>query len=95
MNVSLTPDQERFLADRVASGRYRTAAEVVREGLRLLMEKEALERERAEIWRQEVRRKIDEGLAEAVRGELRDGEETFEKLARRLGSRKGRKKKGA
>lgn len=36
MNVSLTPLLERFVADTVASGRYRSASEVVRAALRLL-----------------------------------------------------------
>jgi antitoxin ParD1/3/4 len=36
MNVSLTPELERFVAGRVASGRYRSASEVVRAALRCL-----------------------------------------------------------
>ena len=41
LNVSLTPVLERFIAERVASGRYQTASEVVRAGLRLLEQTEA------------------------------------------------------
>ena len=47
MNVSLTPELERSVAERVASGRYRTASEVVRAALRLL-EKEEKEGRRPE-----------------------------------------------
>jgi antitoxin ParD1/3/4 len=36
MNVSLTPELEKFVSDKVASGRYTSASEVVREALRLL-----------------------------------------------------------
>jgi antitoxin ParD1/3/4 len=36
LNVSLTPELERFISARVASGRYQTASEVVRAALRLL-----------------------------------------------------------
>ncbi|MBM3510821.1 MAG: type II toxin-antitoxin system ParD family antitoxin [Alphaproteobacteria bacterium] len=36
MNVSLTPELEKFVRDRVASGLYNNASEVVREALRLL-----------------------------------------------------------
>ncbi len=36
MNVSLTPELEKFIRDRVASGFYNNASEVVREALRLL-----------------------------------------------------------
>ncbi len=37
MNVSLTPDLERFIREKVDSGLYRSASEVVREGVRLLV----------------------------------------------------------
>jgi antitoxin ParD1/3/4 len=36
LTVSLTPELRRFIAAQVASGRYQTASEVVRAGLRLL-----------------------------------------------------------
>jgi antitoxin ParD1/3/4 len=36
MNVSVPPELERFVQDLVASGRYRSASEVFRDGLRLL-----------------------------------------------------------
>ena len=38
MNVSLTPELDSFVAAKVASGRYNSASEVVREALRLLEE---------------------------------------------------------
>ena len=41
MNVSLTPEPERFARSLVESGRYRSASEVVRDSLRLLGEREA------------------------------------------------------
>lgn len=39
-NVSLTPEIEAFIDNRVASGRFRSASEVVRAALRLLEEEE-------------------------------------------------------
>ncbi len=36
LTVSLTPELRRFIEAQVASGRYQTASEVVRAGLRLL-----------------------------------------------------------
>ena len=38
MNVSLTPELERLVNEKVESGLYQTASEVVREALRLLLE---------------------------------------------------------
>jgi Arc/MetJ-type ribon-helix-helix transcriptional regulator len=40
MKISLSPDVERLIAERVRSGRYSSADEVVREGLDLLQERE-------------------------------------------------------
>ena len=67
MNVSLPPEQDRFVRAQVEAGRFRTASEVVREGLRLL---EATEHRRLlEKW-------IYEGLTpeeeERLPQELRD-----------------------
>ncbi len=39
-NVSLTAENEIFIAERVASGRFANASEVVRAGLRLLVDEE-------------------------------------------------------
>ena len=41
LNVSLTLALEQFITERVSSGRYQTASEVVRAGLRLLEQTEA------------------------------------------------------
>jgi antitoxin ParD1/3/4 len=40
MNVSLTPELDAFVEQTVRSGRYGSASEAVREGLRLLQERE-------------------------------------------------------
>lgn len=40
MNVSLPTEQESFVRSQVAAGRYRTASEVIRDGLRLLEQAE-------------------------------------------------------
>ena len=40
MNVSLSPELHAFVADRLATGRFASASEVVRAGLRLLQEDE-------------------------------------------------------
>lgn len=39
-NVSLTPENETFITEQVASGRFANASEVVRAGLRLLVDEQ-------------------------------------------------------
>jgi antitoxin ParD1/3/4 len=41
VNVSLTPELEKFVNAKVVSGRYNSASEVVREALRLLEERDS------------------------------------------------------
>jgi antitoxin ParD1/3/4 len=79
MNVSLTPELERLVAEKVESGKYPSASEVVREGLRLLQERDELRRARLE----ELRREIARGVEQADRGELIDGEAVFQELRER------------
>lgn len=79
-NISLTPQLQKFVDDRVATGRYQTASEVVREGLRLL---ELQERERDAAFAA-LRKKLKRGAAQAQRGELVDGEKFFKHLLARL-----------
>jgi antitoxin ParD1/3/4 len=83
LNISLTPELEEFVTSRVESGRYQSASEVVRQGLRLLQDQE--ETREAHLTR--LRQQIQIGLDQANRGELLDGEEVFEELLQRAPSR--------
>jgi antitoxin ParD1/3/4 len=76
MNVSLTPKLEKYIKNKVETGRYTSASEVVREALRLLEQKEQ-EREKA---LKDFRAKLDQGIAEAESGDLADGEEVFARI---------------
>ena len=87
LNVSLTPELAKFVENRVASGRYQTASEVVREGLRLL---EAHEQDMQEATAR-VKAKLQRGIDQAKRGELFDGDEVFEELRRRSAQWRKRK----
>lgn len=73
LNVSLTPELEELITAKVASGRYLSASEVVRDGLRLLEERDRSRQQALES----VREKIDRGLASLDRGEGVSAEEVF------------------
>jgi antitoxin ParD1/3/4 len=66
MKVSLSPELEQLVTERVETGLYDSPAEVIREALRLLKDRDELRQYRLE----ELRREIAVGLAEADRGEL-------------------------
>ncbi len=65
MNVSLTPELERLVNEKVQSGLYNSASEVVCEGLRLLQEQDILK----EIRRNELRREVMMGKEQIKNGE--------------------------
>jgi antitoxin ParD1/3/4 len=65
MNVSLTPELEKFVNEKVKSGLYNSASEVLRESLRLLKERDMLK----EIQRSELRREIMLGMEQIKNGE--------------------------
>jgi antitoxin ParD1/3/4 len=59
MNVNLSPQLEAMVKAKVASGRYTSASEVVREALRLMEQQEQLRLLQFE----QLRRDIQDGLA--------------------------------
>ena len=79
MNVSITEKLEEFVNDKVESGLYNSASEVVREALRLLVQQDELRQLRLD----ELKKEIAIGVGQADRGELIDGEKAFEKLRSR------------
>ncbi len=76
MNVSLTPELEQLVREKVDSGRYLSASEVVREGLRLLEERDRVYQMRLA----QLQKELDIGIQEADRGELFDGETVIAEL---------------
>lgn len=79
MNVSLTPPLEKLVQEKVKTGLYNSASEVIREALRLLDEKDRLRRMQLE----NLRKEISIGLKQADRGELMEGKKVLEKLRSR------------
>jgi antitoxin ParD1/3/4 len=70
MNVSLTPELEQFISAQVATGRYRSASEVVREGVRILQ----LREEEREAKLAALRSAVATGVTALDRGEGLDGD---------------------
>jgi len=60
MNVSLTKELEQYVAGKVESGLYHSASEVIREGLRLLKEKDEVHDRKLEALRSEIQVGIDQ-----------------------------------
>ncbi|MEM8639404.1 MAG: type II toxin-antitoxin system ParD family antitoxin [Cyanobacteria bacterium P01_G01_bin.54] len=81
MNITLTPQQEDFIAAQVASGKYTNADKVVSKALTVL---EKLQAEYQD-WLEETRAKVDVGISELERGKGLDGEmvmtNSFEQFA--------------
>lgn len=80
MNVSLTPELERLVNEKVESGLYQTASEVVRDALRLLKERDhAREQQRADV---------QAGFDQLARGEAKAYDKTSgRQLADRIKAR--------
>ena len=76
MNVSLTPELENLVHSKVKSGRYLSASEVIREGLRLLEERDRL----FELRLADLQQKVSVGIEQADRGELIDADDVFAEL---------------
>ena len=80
MNVSLTPELERIISEKVSSGLYNNASEVVREALRLYFEEQETRRLKIE----HLRRLIQEGIDDVEAGRVqRMTPELLEDIKRR------------
>jgi antitoxin ParD1/3/4 len=62
ISANISSEFEQFVCDEVAAGKYRSAEEVVSEGLRLLRDREI----------DALRKEIDVGLEQIERGEVID-----------------------
>lgn len=79
MNVSLTPELEKLVDKKVASGMYNSASEVVRDALRLLVERDELRERRL----QALKTDIEAGLDQLESGETVPGGAAFDILRQR------------
>ena len=82
ITVTLPPELETFIEERIAAGRFATAGEAVREGLRLLEERE----QEREAVLAELCQEIEIGVEQAKAGKLSDGRAFLEQLRKKIRS---------
>jgi len=63
MNVNLTPYLEKMVRDKVSSGLYTSASEVIREALRLMDEQDSIRKTRLDLLRQDIHAGLESGAA--------------------------------
>ena len=80
MNISLTIELQNMVHDKVASGRYTSASEVVREALRLMEDRDQL----LALQKQEIRSKISAGMQSLRAGRSSDGNAYFDRVDAQL-----------
>lgn len=62
MNISLNPNLEKFIHQKIEEGYYNSASEVVRDALRLLIEKETLHKYQIDKLNQDISQDFMNGL---------------------------------
>jgi len=84
MNVSLTPELEKFVENEVESGLYQTASEVIRAGLRRLKEDQVARPPRSPKTLEELEAQLLQSLDRLDCGEGVEGEAVFRRLRKRI-----------
>ena len=87
MNVNLTPQLEALVRQKVASGLYSSASEVVREALRLMEEQDRMRAIKLEQLRQEIRDGLNSGDPELLNIEEIKREGRARRSTQKAGSR--------
>lgn len=83
MEITLPPGIQKLVDDRIQSGRYSSAQEVISAALVMMDQEDRLLAMDAPQDTVSVQRKIEQGLEDARAGRLVDGEAFFDNLARR------------
>ncbi|MCD8487157.1 MAG: type II toxin-antitoxin system ParD family antitoxin [Desertifilum sp.] len=80
INITFQPEEERLIQEKLNSGKYATAYEVIVEALRLLEKRD----KQYEQWVEETRKKVAIGITQLDRGEWIDGEIVMARLREKL-----------
>lgn len=80
MSISLKPEQEQFIQEKLKSGKYQSVDEVIMEAFRLLEERDKLYGQ----WVEQTRKEAAVGLEELSQGKGLDGETVIAHLRERF-----------
>jgi antitoxin ParD1/3/4 len=80
MSIELSSELEQLVQSKVASGRYQSASDVLKDALGLLEEREIY----TELHRDEIRRRITAGYQSLRAGNGVDGDAVFERIEREI-----------
>jgi antitoxin ParD1/3/4 len=88
MNVSLGMQWEQFVNEKVESGRYQTASEVLRDGLRLLEQREQALRSISPRTKEELEKMLEVGIEQLNAGKGIPGDVALKDLRQRAAARR-------
>lgn len=88
MNVSLGSQWEQFVNEKVESGRYLTASEVLRDGLRLLEQREKALRRLSPQTKEELEEMLEAGIQHLDAGKGIPGDVALKDLRQRAAARR-------
>ena len=80
MNISLTRELEQYVQDKLSSGMYTSASEVIRTSLRLMHAQEGLQSQRVA----QLNQAIDVGLEQLARGQKVEGSVSYQKMKTKI-----------
>lgn len=80
MNITLKPEQSELIQQKINSGKYNNAEEVIAAALQLLSQRDR----EYETWVEETREKVDVAVEELRRGEGIDGNVVIAQLKEKL-----------
>ena len=80
MNISLTPELENFVIEKVNSGLYTSISEVIREALRLLNTYDQMHQKQLETLNQA----IDIGMSQLKQGQFVRADDAYKRLHKKI-----------
>lgn len=82
MNITLTPEAEQLIQEKLKSGQYQTADEVIVEGLQLLEQRD----QHYKVWLEEITRQVELSLQQLTLDEKTDREVVIARLREQVTS---------